>query len=635
MSIRFKLLAFFGLLAALGLAAFLGLWLYGVPALGVEGIFSHEYRRAIVSVEALADKERDTFERWFEEHRRELHLLTTSESVAANLAAMATAPPAKAQGLRTRLTRQLSALKETSTGTYRSLEVVEPLTGRVLCASDSAVVVSALQQEPSMLQEASEPGMSEVVRLVNATEGPGILVMRQIVQRDEAGVSTGKLLGILVAAIDLGAPLVTDDTSIRQALGDTGAVMLVDGQARVLFNSSKSITNSDHQFVAQQVVSGTEGSRVVTAPQGAELIAVFRHLHLGASEELSLAVTRATDDALAAIRASFSRMLGLMAVLFVLSMGLVVFASNRIAAAQAEILALNTHLEARIAVRTQELEHSNTYLKDTLQNLQTTRDELVRSEKLAALGALVAGVSHELNTPIGNSLTVGSTLEAQVTKFSAAMGKGLTRAALDGFVTDLREGVDILMRSLRRAVELVSSFKQVAVDQTSEHRREFLLRETIHEILITLAPTLRKTPHTLTNEIPQDIRMQSYPGPLGQVLTNLINNALIHGLKGSAYGTITLLAHTTRPGWVQLSVQDNGAGIAAQHLDRVFDPFFTTRLGQGGSGLGLNIVYNIVTQTLGGTIRVESVSGQGARFILDLPSAAPQRATQDASDVTT
>ena len=110
MSIRFKLLAFFGLLAALGLAAFLGLWLYGVPALGVEGIFSHEYRRAIVSVEALADKERDTFERWFEEHRRELHLLTTSESVAANLAAMATAPPAKAQGLRTRLTRQLSAL---------------------------------------------------------------------------------------------------------------------------------------------------------------------------------------------------------------------------------------------------------------------------------------------------------------------------------------------------------------------------------------------------------------------------------------------------------------------------------------------------------------------------------------------
>jgi signal transduction histidine kinase len=220
-------------------------------------------------------------------------------------------------------------------------------------------------------------------------------------------------------------------------------------------------------------------------------------------------------------------------------------------------------------------------------------------------------------------LTVASTIDARVADFSAAIAKGLTRTTLDGFVTDIREGVDILMRSLRRAVELVSSFKQVSVDQTSEHRREFSLRETINEILMTLGPTMRQTPHTLNSDIAPDIRMQSYPGPLGQVLTNLINNALIHGLKGIADGTISLFAHTTQEGWVQFTVQDNGAGIAAQHLERVFDPFFTTRLGQGGSGLGLNIVYNIVTQTLGGTIRVESVHGQGARFILHLPCVAP------------
>jgi signal transduction histidine kinase len=628
MSIRFKLLAFFGLLAAAGLAAFLGLWLYGVPALGVEGIFSHEYKRSIVSVEALADKERDTIERWYEEHRRELRLLSASESLATQLEQRALIAPAKVQAHCAQIARRLTTLMEASPGSYRSLAIVEPGSARALCAGDRNQI-NALLIQTGALSEVSEPGMTEVVRVVDMLEGPGILVLSQIVQHDSDGNSTGKVLGILVAAFDLGAPLVIDDTSIRQALGDTGAVMLVDAQAKVLFNSSRSLTNSDHQFVAQQVVSGTEGARVLQAPQGAELIAVFRHIHLGAADELSLAVTRPTDDALAAIRASFFRMSGLMVVLFALSMGLVVFASNRIAAAQAEILALNTNLETRIAVRTRELEHSNQHLKDTLQNLQTTRDELVRSEKLAALGALVAGVSHELNTPIGNSLTVASTIDAQVSDFSAAMTKGLTRSALDGFVSDVREGIDILLRSLHRAVELVSSFKQVAVDQTSENRREFFLRETVNEILLTLGPTLRRTPHTLTSDIPSDIRLESYPGPLGQVLTNLINNALIHGLKDSTDGKIVLQVRSTREGWVQFTVQDNGAGIAPQHLDRVFDPFFTTRLGQGGSGLGLNIVYNIVTQTLGGTIRVESVQGQGARFIMNLPCIAPARVTDN------
>jgi signal transduction histidine kinase len=226
-------------------------------------------------------------------------------------------------------------------------------------------------------------------------------------------------------------------------------------------------------------------------------------------------------------------------------------------------------------------------------------------------------------------LTVASTIDAQVSDFSAAMTKGLTRSALDGFVSEVREGIDILLRSLQRAVELVSSFKQVAVDQTSENRREFFLRETVNEILLTLGPTMRRTPHTLTSDIPSDIRLESYPGPLGQVLTNLINNALIHGLKDSTDGKIVLQVRSTREGWVQFTVQDNGAGIAPQHLDRVFDPFFTTRLGQGGSGLGLNIVYNIVTQTLGGTIRVESVQGQGARFTMNLPCIAPTRITDN------
>lgn len=280
-------------------------------------------------------------------------------------------------------------------------------------------------------------------------------------------------------------------------------------------------------------------------------------------------------------------------------------------------------LEEKIALRTRELAESNAELRQTIGNLDQARAELVRSEKMAALGAMVAGISHELNTPIGNSLTVASTMEHQVKDFSTSMAGGLKRTTLERFVGDIRDGSDILMRSLRRATELVSSFKQVAVDQTSETRREFILDEMVRDIVVTLGPTLRNTPHELLSDIPDNIRMQSFPGPLGQVLTNLISNALIHGVADCAKGTIRLQARHVRDGWVQLTVQDDGAGIAPENLQRIFDPFFTTKLGQGGSGLGLSIVYGIVRNTLGGTIQVDSAPGEGARFVLDLPLMAP------------
>jgi signal transduction histidine kinase len=169
----------------------------------------------------------------------------------------------------------------------------------------------------------------------------------------------------------------------------------------------------------------------------------------------------------------------------------------------------------------------------------------------------------------------------------------------------------------------VSSFKQVAVDQTSINRRKFKLGETIGEILLTLGPTLRKTVHKVECHIPADISMDSYPGPLGQIVTNLINNALVHAFEGRPPGIIELHATMLDNDHVQLIVHDNGVGIPAMHLPKVFDPFFTTKLGRGGSGLGLNIVYNLVNNTLGGTIRVESVPGEGASFLLTLPLRGP------------
>ncbi|MGQ0709184.1 MAG: ATP-binding protein [Rhodoferax sp.] len=281
-----------------------------------------------------------------------------------------------------------------------------------------------------------------------------------------------------------------------------------------------------------------------------------------------------------------------------------------------EIRALNASLEARVQERTQAL-------TEAMERLQATQSELIRSEKLSALGALVAGVAHELNTPIGNSLTVASTMQDQSRDFAQTLEQGLTRSQLKSFVANTQEGTGILMRSLRHAADLVSSFKQVAVDQTSVNRRRFNLHDTVEEILLTLGPSLRKTQHQVRCDIAPEIVMESYPGPLGQVLTNLINNAVVHAFEGMVSGEIRIRATAEGTRHVRLVVQDNGCGIAASHLARVFDPFFTTKLGRGGSGLGLNIVYNLVRDALGGTITVESESGQGACFTMVLPLAAP------------
>lgn len=292
---------------------------------------------------------------------------------------------------------------------------------------------------------------------------------------------------------------------------------------------------------------------------------------------------------------------------------------------QQEILELNTQLEARVVQRTAELQSSNHELLRTLETLRLAKDQLVQSEKLAALGALVAGVAHELNTPIGNGLTVASSLESKIQDFDHLLTKGLKRSDLQNFLDDTRLAADILVRNLMRAGALVSSFKQVAVDQTSSHRRRFSLSSVVSEILVTLGPSIRKSNCTVSTEVEEGIWLNSYPGPLGQVLTNLINNAIVHGFDAEQAGRITVRAWEPNPGLVSVEIQDTGRGIHPDDLHRVFEPFFTTRLGQGGSGLGLHIVHNLITSVLGGTIEVQSQPGQGAMFTLKLPASAPER----------
>jgi len=290
-----------------------------------------------------------------------------------------------------------------------------------------------------------------------------------------------------------------------------------------------------------------------------------------------------------------------------------------------EILELNANLEHHVAERTEELQRANQELAAALDTLNLAQEELVRSEKLAALGALVAGIAHELNTPIGNSLMVASTLADRTRSFKESYANGLKRSALESYIDDSAKAGDILVRNLYRAADLVTSFKQVAVDQTSSQRRVFSLAEVASEIILTLSPTLRKTAATVVQNISDSIMMDSYPGPLGQVVNNLVNNALLHGLEGRSSGTITVTAQPTTEGWIELTVKDDGVGIPAANLNRIFDPFFTTKLGAGGSGLGLNITHTLVTSILGGRIHVQSEVGVGTSFIITLPTIAPLR----------
>jgi ligand-binding sensor domain-containing protein/signal transduction histidine kinase len=260
---------------------------------------------------------------------------------------------------------------------------------------------------------------------------------------------------------------------------------------------------------------------------------------------------------------------------------------------------------------------------DSYRKLLDTQQQLVEREKLAALGSLVAGVAHELNTPIGNSLVIASTLEDKTCEIETLNnGNALRRSDLRNFIESAREASTLLMRSLRNAAELVNSFKQVAVDQASAKRREFNLHQASQEIVTTMKNQIRKAGHQIALDMPDDILMDSFPGPYGQVIINLINNALLHAFDGREGGAIRMWAVPLGADHVRISFQDDGKGIAIEHQARIFDPFFTTKLGQGGNGLGLSITYNIVTSLLDGSIRVDSVVGVGTRFTIDLPLKA-------------
>jgi len=285
--------------------------------------------------------------------------------------------------------------------------------------------------------------------------------------------------------------------------------------------------------------------------------------------------------------------------------------------AESELETYREHLEDLVSERTAALQHA--------------MSQLMQAEKLASLGNLVAGLAHELNTPLGNARMVSSTLGEHFKELSAAVAAGtLGRAQLMTFIDHGTEAVDLLERNTVRAADLISHVKEVAIDQTSVRRRTFNLKKTVEEVLATMRPTLKRVDHRIEVDVPSDLELDSFPGPLEQIITNLISNAVIHGFSGPQPGLIRIHARSLDPETVRLIHSDNGVGIPPDVQARIFDPFFTTRLGQGGSGLGLYIVYSLVTGVLGGQIEVESdPGGRGTTFNLTLPRRAPERQPDD------
>jgi signal transduction histidine kinase len=279
----------------------------------------------------------------------------------------------------------------------------------------------------------------------------------------------------------------------------------------------------------------------------------------------------------------------------------------------AELEDYKTTLEARVAERTRQL--------------HLAQEEIVRTEKLAALGGLVAGVAHELNTPIGNGLTAASTAGEIVRQAEADLSAGtLTKSRLESTLAQTREAADVIGATLTRARDLVANFKQVAVDRQSEHRRAFDLDHVVEETLATLMPSLRRTRYRVVTDLRADMRIDGYPGPLGQVVTNLCDNAVRHAFEGRETGTIWITSRRDGDDNAVIEVADDGAGIAPENLRRIYDPFFTTKLGDGGSGLGMAIVHRLVTQVMGGGIEVDSTPGEGTRFSVCIPAIAPASA---------
>ncbi|MCC2683267.1 MAG: hypothetical protein K0R75_166 [Paenibacillaceae bacterium] len=261
-----------------------------------------------------------------------------------------------------------------------------------------------------------------------------------------------------------------------------------------------------------------------------------------------------------------------------------------------------------------------TQLEDRYRQLKQAQASLVRQEKMVALGQLVAGVAHEINTPVGVGVTAATYLREQTKLFGDNFRSGtMKKSHLEQYLAAAQETVEMLETNLGRASELIRSFKQVAVDQSNEAKRNFQVGRYIEEVLFSLRPSFRQTNLDVSVDYGEDVEIYNDPGVISQIVTNLVMNSMKHAYEPGEKGRLTFVMRANA-GWATLEYRDDGKGMPQEIVDHIFDPFFTTKRGEGGTGLGLHIVYNLVSQSLRGNIECTSQVGQGSKFTIQFPT---------------
>lgn len=288
-----------------------------------------------------------------------------------------------------------------------------------------------------------------------------------------------------------------------------------------------------------------------------------------------------------------------------------------------DLVVVRTNITARRRME-DELRRAKEEAEKALAELRDAQANLVLAEKMASLGSLVAGMSHEISTPLGIGVSAASHLADEVAKLADRFHQSeLKRSSMEDFLDTATEATRIMEGNLARAARLIQAFKQISADQSTDEVRSFRIAEYLHEIMLSLAPALRKMRHRVEIDCPEELEIRNRPGAFGQIVTNLVMNAVQHAFEGREEpGLIRIEVSEPRPGRIVITFSDNGHGIAEEFLPKVFDPFFTTKRGAGGTGLGLHIVYNLVSQVLGGAIAVSSREWEGTRFTLSFPADA-------------
>lgn len=649
--------------------------LAGLSLLNLRNFEAALTRTVIADMASIADKKADQIETYINERRVDMRLLSHFPDIRSTFAGL---QAGYSSGIDSTAYRQATAhaeklLAELATGYgYYDMLLINPAGEVIFSLKKEADFHTNMRTGPyrgTVLGRGFQQSMALL-----STEFSPFDSYAPSANKTAAFITTpllrdGLPVGVLAAQINLDIlqPLIED----RIGLGESGeAILAQQMEGRVTYTSHlhhldnnglfKQIPIEDAAAPMQHALRGERGQGLSVDYAGHDVVAAWRYLpglqwgmvvKIDAEEVLASLIRLRLHTALvlgalvlmvgaAAIFLGFSIIAPLRHFIKVINeiasgdlkqrvalsrqdeLGQLAAAFNRMTD---EVQNGRDTLEQTVIARTAELMIAKTDAETAFNTLKQAQDNLVQSEKMASLGGLVAGIAHEVNTPVGVILMSSTHLAAETEKVSKRYSQGeLSGDELEGYFDTARQSTRLMTINSQRAADLIYSFKQVAVDQTGGERREFELKSYIEEILLSLLPKLKRTAISTTLECPEGLLVDSYPGALSQILTNFIINSLQHAYQPDQAGRLNIRVTLLSDDTIRLVYSDDGQGIPPELQSKVFDPFFTTQRGNGGSGLGLHIVYNSVRQTLKGRLQMHSAYAQGTLFTLHFPRICPR-----------